>query len=476
MIFKNQNVKTIFSLFLLIFVIACGSDSDSDDNSDDCEETTWYADADDDGLGDPDTSVSACEQPDGYVSNSSDSDDTDDGSTSTTACETTGEADQSTDSEIEAMRQAMVDFRSSLSSTLLTEAYNCLDDGRFYLWHNTPNSAGTDRDGIIYDDLSDDQLTAFKDMLQLFLSTEGYEKVYEITELAEGWLEDSSNQDIWSPGYYSIDLFGDPETSGSWGFQLDGHHCAINFLVHGDVVSMVPAFLGGEPAEETFNGVDYNIFENEKASAITLFNSLSEANRTTALNGETDYDLEVGPADMSGDVDPYIGTYDYSGFTTGLDYDDMSVTSQENLITLMKEHVYNLTDTYADVWWADIEANISDTYFVLIYDENPSTTSQFYYRIYNPYLWAEFNTEDVTGANEDTIEDYNHVHSITRIPNNPATDNEGDYGIFAFMINAGPQTLLEHYTLEGHHSKSTIKFDYTIADLESKKEVFNYKG
>ncbi len=44
----------------------------------DCEgtpEASWYADNDNDGLGDPDNSVMACEQPEGYVSNSDDLDD-----------------------------------------------------------------------------------------------------------------------------------------------------------------------------------------------------------------------------------------------------------------------------------------------------------------------------------------------------------------------------------------------------------------
>jgi len=440
MIFKIQNVKTIALSLLFASFLSCGSDNST--SSDD----------DSSGTDDDDVTVTITE------------------------CETEDIEEISTDTDIETMRQAMIDFRDSLSDDLLSDAQSCLDDERFYLWHNTPNSEGTNRDGIIYGDLSDDQLTAFKDILQLFLSTEGYEKVYEITELAEGWLEDTDpNLDIWSPDYYSIDLFGDPETDGSWGFQLDGHHCAINFLVHGDNVSMVPAFLGGEPAEETYNGTDYNIFENEKADAIALYNGMSDDERTTALNGETDYELEVGPASSVGDPDPYIGTYDYSGFNSGLKYSDMSATTQTNLIALMKEHVYNLTDTFADVWWADIETNIDDTYFVLIYDEAPSTTSQFYYRIYNPYLWAEFNTEDVTGANEDSIEDWNHVHSITRIPNNPTTDNEGDYGIFAGIINNGaPKTLLEHYALAGHHKLSTIKFDYTVKGLIAKEATHSH--
>ncbi len=42
----------------------------------DCVELTWYQDADGDGLGNPQVSQLSCEQPAGYVSNSSDTDDT----------------------------------------------------------------------------------------------------------------------------------------------------------------------------------------------------------------------------------------------------------------------------------------------------------------------------------------------------------------------------------------------------------------
>jgi len=397
-------------------------------------------------------------------------------SSSTSSCETEGVASQSSDTEIEALRTAMVAFRASLSSTLLEQASNCLDDERFTTWTNTPNTEGTLRDGITYGDLSEAQLTAFKEILAMFLSTDGYEKVKLITEEAEGLLSNVQVPfDSWNPDYYSIDMFGDPATDGSWGFQLDGHHCAINFLVNGDTVSMVPAFIGGEPAEWNDalyqengigQGYDYNIFSAEKEAVIALYDGMSES-ELDASSSSTDaaYALVVGPP-SEGDQDAYGEDYDYSSFTTGLQYSAMSAASQANLETLMKEHVYNLADSFADAWWEDIEANISDTYFkiILVDGEAPSTESQFYYRIYNPYLWVEFNLEDSTGANAETIDSWNHAHSITRIPNNP-TENEagGDYGTFAMMLNqSGPKTLFEHYAMSDHHNASALKFDYKV--------------
>jgi hypothetical protein len=52
-----------------------GTDNNcSGDESDATDATTWYADADDDGLGDPATTLVQCSQPSGYVSNSNDVD------------------------------------------------------------------------------------------------------------------------------------------------------------------------------------------------------------------------------------------------------------------------------------------------------------------------------------------------------------------------------------------------------------------
>lgn len=378
---------------------------------------------------------------------------------------TTSTATISTDAKIVALKNTMLTFRTSLSEAQLAAVHTCLDNERFYLWHNTP--ARESRGGLQYADLSATQLEAFKDVLQAFLSTDGYKKVDDITVLSEGILGDL-DPDFWGTDKYGIELFGDPATSGSWGFQLDGHHCAINFLVDGEVVSMVPAFLAAEPAAETYNGISFDIFEKEREGALTLYNVLTTAELASATDTRT-REMEAGPADRAGDADPYRGAYDYSGFATGLKYSNMSTAAQTELVALMKEYVYNLETEFADDWWADINANLSNTYFVWI-DEvaNPSATTQFYYRIYNPYLWVEYNMENPVGQG---IQSHNHVHTITRIPNGPATANSGDYGRFAQLINkGGPSTLYEHYAMEAHHEHSDVKFDYTVKGIKMQNQ------
>lgn len=53
-----------------LFITSCKEDDAA------CTETIWYEDADGDGLGNPDVSQSACDQPSGYVSDDNDMDDT----------------------------------------------------------------------------------------------------------------------------------------------------------------------------------------------------------------------------------------------------------------------------------------------------------------------------------------------------------------------------------------------------------------
>jgi len=67
---KYLTVSILLFLGAIVLISSCKDDDEP------CTETTWYEDADNDGLGNPDVSQSACDQPTGYVADDSDTDDT----------------------------------------------------------------------------------------------------------------------------------------------------------------------------------------------------------------------------------------------------------------------------------------------------------------------------------------------------------------------------------------------------------------
>ena len=357
---------------------------------------------------------------------------------------TDGIADISTKPSVMALATVMKNFRASLSNDLLAAASFPLGHKESYSWTNFPPSMGGDRGGIRFGELSEDQLTLFFEVLNAFLSDGGYTKVSLITKDVETHLS-KIRPGFWDPNHYHIALFGNPETDGSWGFQLDGHHLALNFLVHGDEVSIVPAFIGSEPA--TINGVE--VLEDERENAFALLNSLNDSQKRKAIQtGRRRIKLGAG----RGGTDTYQN-YDYSSFIgVGLQASEMQATQKENLRALIKTYVYNLETEFADVWMADIDDSIDDTYFVWI--GGTTTDDPIYYRVFNPAVWIEFNNEGGVGGGRDG-NNLDHIHTITRAPNG------NDYGIFA--LNHGPKTLLEHYGLVDHHKMSDTLFDYRLA-------------
>ncbi|RKU33991.1 hypothetical protein C6499_00105 [Candidatus Poribacteria bacterium] len=353
------------------------------------------------------------------------------------AKKTDGVAEISTKPSIVTLATAMKNFRASLSSELLADASFPLGHKEFYSWTNVPPGRDEDRGGIRFGELSINQLTRFYEVLRVFLSDNGYTKVSLITKDTEKHLKDISPS-FWASNPYHIALFGNPETDGSWGFQLDGHHLALNFLVHGDAVSIVPALIGTAPA--TIDGTV--VLEDERDKAFALLNSLDENQKKKAIQ-KGRRGLRVGAGRST---DPFLN-HDYSEFVgIGLKASEMNATEKEHLRNLIKTYVYNLETEFANIWMADIDAGLDDTYFVWIGGTTPN--NPIYYRVFNPAVWIEFNNES----------GLDHIHTIIRSPNG------NDYGIFA--LNRAPKTLLEHYTLEDHQKISDALFDYSFIRLQ----------
>lgn len=73
---NNNSLKTIQLFLIFVSALSFMMIYSGCSKEEVCSQTTWYRDADSDGLGDPSMSKLECEQPVGYVSNNTDTDDT----------------------------------------------------------------------------------------------------------------------------------------------------------------------------------------------------------------------------------------------------------------------------------------------------------------------------------------------------------------------------------------------------------------
>src|SRR6478735_773610 len=86
-------------------------------------------------------------------------------------------------------------------------------------------------------------------LMKASLSPEGYELAHGMM-LINGFLgEVVGLETILNEFSYNVALYGDPDLRAPWGWQLYGHHCAVNCLVVEGRMVLSPVFLGAEPNE-----------------------------------------------------------------------------------------------------------------------------------------------------------------------------------------------------------------------------------
>ena len=86
-------------------------------------------------------------------------------------------------------------------------------------------------------------------LMRASLSPEGYELAHAMM-LINGFLGEVVDlETVLNEFSYNVALYGDPDLRAPWGWQLFGHHCAVNCLVVEGRMVLSPVFLGAEPDE-----------------------------------------------------------------------------------------------------------------------------------------------------------------------------------------------------------------------------------
>src|SRR5207245_808404 len=107
------------------------------------------------------------------------------------------------------------------------------------------------RKGLPLVEMSDDQRKTAMELVKAGTSTEGYSKATTIMSLELILRElEKGGAVVRDPGWYFFSVFGTPSKTARWGWRVEGHHLALNFVVDGGkVLAATPTFFGANPAE-----------------------------------------------------------------------------------------------------------------------------------------------------------------------------------------------------------------------------------
>lgn len=139
-------------------------------------------------------------------------------------------------------------------------------------------------------------------LVRASLSPEGFRLAHAMM-LVNGFLgEVVGLESILNEYSYNLALYGAPDLRAPWGWQLYGHHCAINCLVVEGRMALSPVFLGAEPDEIDAGphaGLR-DLFADRVELGLRLMAALPEEQRRQAVV----YERMVDPAMPEGRVHP----------------------------------------------------------------------------------------------------------------------------------------------------------------------------
>jgi hypothetical protein len=243
-------------------------------------------------------------------------------------------------------------------------------------------------------------------LLQTVLSPMGYQKVLEIMGSDQA-LTDAGTNFASGEAVYTIGIFGEPSATRPWMLEFGGHHLGLNIVIAGPGGTMTPTLSGAQPSVYMHGGKTVRVLAQENDTAFALLDALDEKQKKQAILNYEVNDLVLGPGQAGKQIQP-----------EGLKASEMSAKQRTMLLNVILQWAGIVNDAYAKPRMAEIEADLSDTYFAWSgpVTHTPGRNGSSYYRIQGPRLVIEFSPQGVGG--DPTM----HVHTIYRDPTN-------DYGI-----------------------------------------------
>lgn len=289
------------------------------------------------------------------------------------------------------------------------------DEDKRRVWSYFPNipQLVQREDGAPLEDLTQAQRVAAHRLMECGLSSQGYQKVNAIMRLddpttggAARPAEGAASLPI-GETYFWVTVFGDPSIDEPWGWQLEGHHLALNFTVVDGQVAFTPMFLGADPARVPSGPyAGWRVLGEEVDKAFALLNALTPEQREQVILAD-----EIPPRFFT-----QPGRSDALKTYAGLPGAELTSGQRELLWLFIEEYVRNAEDEFARQYLQTLrDDGLDEVYFAWMGPTTPG--SGFYYRIHGPSILIEF-THAINRRSAEGAVDPNHVHTVFRYPGN----------------------------------------------------------
>ena len=260
-------------------------------------------------------------------------------------------------------------------------------------------------------------------LLRASLSPEGYALAHGMM-LINGFLGETVGlETVLNEFSYNFAIYGEPDLQAPWGWQLFGHHCAVNCLVVDGRMVLSPVFLGAEP-----NAIDAGRHAGVTSftERIELGTALMAALPADQRRAATVYEQMVDPAMPPGRVHPGDERHLAGAFqdnriipVEGLSVADMPFAATDLVMEIAEQFVALLPEGPRNARLREIREHLPETWFCWIGGHLPGDV--FYYRIQSPVIIAELDHHCGVFLDYDTPQPF-HVHTVLRTPHG------NDYG------------------------------------------------
>lgn len=276
------------------------------------------------------------------------------------------------------------------------------------------------RNGLRLEDQNEEVVRAILAVIEASLSPEGYDRAREAMEL-NGYLGELVDlPTIMNNRSYWFSLFGAPSATEPWGWQLFGHHLALNFVRVGGRDVIAPVFIGAEPALS--DGERPPLFDARERLAIELAESLTQQQRARAVV----YRSVLDPTMPEGRLHPADERHVAGAFRDnrvvpyeGIRASELDERQRRILRDIAEDFLLLLRPEQRALTMADFDAHLGDTWFSWYGAIDGS--QPFYLRIQSPVILAELDHHAGVWLNNRLPARF-HVHTTLRMPNG------GDYG------------------------------------------------